>query len=405
MNIRKPLALALLMTASAASAQPFATSPQPTFNFFSTNASPFSLTGSGSGDAIPDASFTCSSMENVHIPFASCTKEQLDDRKRFNGECPAKSTACKEYLQRSLSGANPAGTIAAYTPPPGQQWASPSCTHIPCLLADSPTEGDEIVVTGRRQVSEKPRDDDFVGPVLPPNENKLPPAFDAKDFQKEIADARADSQNTIVDLGDNRYGVVLEDGTVAVCGRGACNMPRPASEFPKLAEQIQMATSINSGINSLNNDNPNGFTAKSDKGKSAPGGGMPPPADDDSASSGSNGGGSLGRSFATDQANISGGGGGDASSSGSGGGASSGDGKGYIAVKPSEMEPVGRIKITHTALLKTEADINSAEKAFTSGKNGFAAPNDDTGSAAGDPPISPEHLGKIQAVENGPAQK
>lgn len=426
MNTLKPLAAAFLLltsSASAATSQPFGATQSGTGGGFSMTggnggySNPLSFANMSGSGPIPDASFTCSSMDNVHIPYASCTESQLSDRKRFNGECPAKSTACKEYLQRQLSGNNPAGTIAAYTPPPGQQWASPSCTHIPCRLADSPAEGDEIVVTGRRKEPARPGDDGFIGPPLPPGwgaqngnggvvsaSNKQTPAgapaMTEQDFQKSLEAVRETHGDRVVDLGNKTYGILDEAGDgMSICGPTTCSRGKQSDHQDK----IQQARAENFAFNN-NSNTPAGGNAGNNKTGGQTSGGTPPPADDTSGAPG--GGGSLGREFADDQASISGSGGGDSSSGGSGSGNTGfGDGKGYIAVKPSEVAPVGSIQITHTALLKTEAEINNTQRAFNNGQTGFAAPNDDTGSDAGDPPISPEHLGKIQAVENGPAQK
>lgn len=424
MNTLKPLAAALLFLASSASAQPtlFPTGSGNTtgggFSLTSGNGGYFNpvsyanATGSG---PIPDASFACTSQDNLHIPYASCTEAQLADRKRFNGECPAKSTACKEYLQRQLSGSNPAGTIAAYTPPPGSEWASPTCQHIPCHTKAS------AEAARRAAESPKPGDPDFMGPVLPPdfspsgplglpsvlnspNFNSLnvtsspnPPAPTTADFSRAFDDAKASYGDRAIDLGNKQYGILDESGDgMDVCGLGGCQRGSQADHKDK----IQQARAERFAFNN-NDDTPAGSGPGNTKAGGQVAGGTPPPADDDSGSTGGGGGGSLGRGFADDQASISGAGGGDSSTGRSGGGDSAfGGGKGYIAVKPSEVAPVGSIQITHTALLKTESDINGAQRAFTSGQNGFAAPNDDTGSGAGDPPISAEHLGKIQAVAN-----
>ncbi len=416
MKTLKPLAAAFLLLASSASAQLL--NPAPAGGGFSLtsgnggNSNLLSFANTNGSGPIPDASFTCSSMENVHIPFASCTKEQLDDRKRFNGECSAKSTACKEYLQRTLSGANPAGTIAAYTPPPGREWASPTCQRVPCALADEP---EEIVVTAPRSTpGPTPRPDlpydqqpGFIGPPSPFNTPvgannagiTTGPNPPAPNFDRAFADAKKEHGDKAIDLGNKTYGILDDkDGTITVVGPNG-SVKKDQSEYRDKIQQARAEANNYTGTSGGGTPPPS-----SNKTGGQNSGGTAPPANDDSGSSG--GGGSLGRSFASDQASISGAGAdGDSSGGSSGGGASTGDGKGYIAVKPSEMQAVGSIQITHTALLKTEADIISAQKAFTNGQTGFAAPNDDTGSAAGDPPISPEHLGKIQAVENGPAQK
>lgn len=419
MNTPKPLAAAFLLLASSASAatsQPFGTSQYGTGGGFSLTSgnggysNPLSFANTSGSGPIPDASFTCSSVDNVHIPFASCTETQLADRKRFNGECPAKSTACREYLQRQLSGNNPAGTIAAFTPPPDTEWASPTCNFIPCATKAS-AEAARRAAQGQNVAASpapQPGEPGFIGPlqdVAPsgpfglnfasPTPAPVPPVSEA-DFQRAFKEAQESYGDNAIDLGNKSYGILDEKGDgMSICGPTGCERGNQADHKDKIqqARAEQRAYNNNSKTADAGGNKASGQTS----------GGTPPAANDsdDSGAPGGGGGGSLGRGFADDQASISGsGGGGDSSSSRSGGGDSFGDGKGYIAVKPSEVAPVGSIQITHTALLKTESDINGAQRAFTSGQNGFAAPNDDTGSAAGDPPISPEHLGKIQAVAN-----
>lgn len=173
------------------------------------------------------------------------------------------STAMAGAISRPSIPDDPAGIFGPFqVMQPDVQWASPDCTRIPCRTVGSPTtpvpkEGDpgfigplsrpnapvspgerepeEIVVTGRRPKA------------------ALPPPFPAESFQKELADARADNEHQIVDMGDNRYGVII-DGKVAVCGMGQCNVPRKMTdaEATKFAADKQLDSSINSGKGSIN---------------------------------------------------------------------------------------------------------------------------------------------------------
>lgn len=426
MNTPNPLAAAFLLLASSASAatsQPFGTTQYGTGGGFSMTSgnggysNPLSFANMSGSGPIPDASFTCSSMDNVHIPFASCTESQLADRRRFNGECPAQSTACREYLQRQLSGNNPAGTIAAFTPPPGSEWASPDCQHIPChtkASAEAARKAQEAAgaTPPSSQTDPLGLSPLAYGPQLPLGFNPksvggntsapTPPMSDA-DFQRAFKEAQDSYGDNAIDLGNKSYGILDESGDgMSICGPTGCSRGNQSDHQAK----IQQARAEQRAFNN-NGDDPGGTTPP--PGGNKAGGqvaGGTPGGDDDSPSP-SIGGNSLGRGFNDDQNSIAGtgGGGGDSASGSSGDGGFKGDGKGYIAVKPSEVQAVGSIQITHTALLKTESDINNAQRSFSSGQNGFAAPNDDRGSAAGDPPISPEHLGKIQAVANDGSAK
>ncbi len=278
MKTPPPLAAALLLIAASASAQPLAGG----YNFSGgQNTTPFSF--GGASGPVDDIVFKCGT-----VPYIACTDVHLNKREaiRIAGTCPAPaSAACTAYLMSTRGATNPAETIAAYDPPPDMEWADPRCQQIPCRVVP---RTDEIVVTGRRNPTAYDQEPGFIGPPAPPKaKSNLPPAFSPAEFQRELADARAQNEDsgsgyTVVDMGDNRYGVVLDDGSVSVCGLGQCTMPRPASEFPNLADQIQAARSLNNG-DSINKENPNGFTMASNKQNppgAAPGGGgrqTPPP--------------------------------------------------------------------------------------------------------------------------------
>jgi hypothetical protein len=399
MKTLEPLAAALLLMAASASAQPFSAGAGTGFNLTGNNSGGLVLAPGSS--PVDDMVFKCGT-----VPYVACTAAQLNLREavRTSGKCPSPAIpACVDYLMKQSGSSNPAETIAAYTPPDGTKWASPDCTHIPCKLADDAGKG---AIESGLPYDQQPG---FIGPPAPPK-NNLPPAFDSKEFQKELAAARADSSNTIVDLGDNRYGVVLDDGSVSVCGKGLCNMPRPASEFPKLAEQIQAANSINSGAKSLNSDNPNaGFQANSEKqapqtpsitnsGRTS--GSPDNAAEDTSASDEAKG---FGRQAAADSVAVSGsdpssGAGSSVASNGSSSGGEAGAGQ----VIKTKAAALGSIEITYTRLQKTESDIKGAAGAFNNGQmTGFASPNAPAASGRlAEPPVDEKYLGKIQAASN-----
>ena len=398
MNTRTPLAAALLMTASAAFAQPLAT---PNF------AGPNGLGGGGAGLAAPlsDGDFSCSEAKLEHIPFAPCTTAQLNNREavKISGKCPEPaSNACKDFFGRLSGAGNISDPIAAYTLLPGQAWASPTCTHIPCRTVGSPT--------GAIPYDQEPG---FIGPPAPPvdrsaahsGESPLPPAFDAKDFQKELADARANNEDPalkIIDLGNNRYGVVGPNG-VNVCGKGQCDIkPRPLTSFVNIKDQLQAANNINSGADSINNGQPKGnksagFTAQSNP-SNLPGasdnGSTPPSAHD------------VGAGIGGDQGRISKGFGTGAGSTGGAGGSDSG---GDVAAKDKEVIKVDgkTLKMpdgyTYTHLAETAAVLDKTATAVRKSGGVFAAPGENADDDSKGPPITPGVLGKTQAVANGPA--
>ncbi|MBI4062273.1 MAG: hypothetical protein HY403_12695 [Elusimicrobia bacterium] len=227
-----------------------------------------------------------------------------------------------------------------------------------------------------------------------------PPPFDPADFQKELADAREGNEYTVVDLGDNRYGVVDEKG-VRVCGKGLCDsQPRPASDFPGLADMIQAAKNINNGEDSLNKDNsgkqkaggPGAFSMAGADGDKSRGKGAPStaPAGDPNPGRG------VGREFAEDISALDASG--DAESE-AGGDAEALSGESLVNKDAAPVKVDG--VFTYHRLRENAREIDKEARIFNTGKlSGFVAPNEPVGDSAGDPPISPEHLGKIQAVAN-----
>ena len=194
---------------------------------------------------------------------------------------------------------------------------------------------------------------------------------------------------------------------MSVCGQGQCFAPRPASEFPNLAEQIQAATSLNSGSRSLNNDNPNGFTASGNKqtpnldnaGRTT--GGEQQAAASNDPSDEAKG---MGRQAAADSVAVSGTSGsssGTGTSVASGGSPSSGGATAEQVIK-TKAASLGSIEITYTRLQQTEDSIKGAAGAFNNGQmTGFASPNAPSASGRlAEPPVDEKYLGKIQASSN-----
>lgn len=372
MNIRNPLATALLMASS------FATAQTPSF----------SMTGG------TDMVEKCGT-----VPYRACTPEELQERARragTTGYCLPLDASCQSNFMTGAGASNPTETIAAYTPPPGTQWASPDCQRIPCRTVGSP--GGDV------PYDQQPG---FIGPPAPPKTPSGPPPFPPELFQQELANAQAQSPNPVIDMGDGRYGAVLEDGTVAVCGQGQCAMPRPASDFPGLEAKIQDArqqnASINSGMNSLNDGSGsiNGDN-KSTPNKSTPGADEPV----DLANSGRTGSttdmgptpygnssaGSIGEEFGGDLERLSGGTGVEVASAGD-----SYNSPPYMAEEVVKIDgakakaEADKAGYTYTridaAAKNTEAIIKGGERAF-----------DTTNGRIGDPPVNEKYLGKIQAV-------
>lgn len=383
MNTRPPLAAALLLLASAAAAQPYAAGAGAGFSMTGVNTNAFSF--SLPPGPVDDVVFKCGT-----VPYIACTDVHMNKREaiRIAGRCPEPaSPACVEFLMKNSASANPAETIAAYTPPPGREWASPTCQRIPCRLADAPSAVGFAAgfAAGPPPASSSYEDEPgFIGPPSPPK-SSLPPAFDAKDFQKELAAARAESQNTIVDMGDNRYGVVLDDGTVAVCGNGLCSRPRPASEFPKLADQIQLARNESFSFNGASAGGRKNTGSPSVPGPDNAGktNGSPNPADEvtsasDEARGSGNDAGNFFRSGSDDSGSRSGSG---AGSGGSDGYASAAGKDQVIKTKAAELDGV----YTYNKTQEIKATIEKTAGAVTGGVDGtFATPANTPDANAGD---------------------
>lgn len=403
MKTPNPLAAALLLIAASAAAQPFSTGLGNGFSMTGANSGSNSLglqLAPGSSP-VDEMVFKCGT-----VPYVACNDSQLNLREavRTSKKCPQPAIpACVDYLMKQSNSTNPAETIAAYNPPPGTQWASPDCTHIPCRLADSPT-GSGAVESGL-PYDQQPG---FIGPPAPPKSQGPQPFADESSFKQAMKDQEAVTPGKVVDLGNNTYAVDTGDGNYSIgglCSGAPCNgLPKPADQIPGLADALQAANSLNSGGRSINNDNPNGFTASSNKQtpsmNNAGQTGDQSQADDTNPSDEAKG---MGRQAAADSVAVSG-----ASGSSSGGtsvassGSPSSGGATPEEVIKTKAAALGSIEITYTRLQQTEDSIKGAAGAFNNGQmTGFASPNAPAASGRlAEPPVDEKYLGKIQASSN-----
>lgn len=406
MKTPTPLAAALLLIAASAAAQPLATGFSMTGT--NSNASPFALQLAPGSAPVDEMVFKCGT-----VPYVACTTAQTNLREavRVSKKCPQPAIpACVDFLMKLSNSTNPAETIAAYTPPPGQKWADPACNHIPCKLADEPVVLDEIVVTGRRTGPGSYEDEPgFIGPPSPFRNQGPQPFSDDSAFKQAMKDQEAVTPGKVVDLGNNTYAVDTGDGNYSIgglCNGAPCNgLPKPADQIPGLADALQVANSFNSGRNSINNDNPNGFTASSNKqtpnlDNSGRTSGGEQQADDTNPSDEAKG---MGRQAAADSVAVSGtsGSSGSGSSVASSGSPSSGGATAEQVIK-TKAAALGSIEITYTRLQQTEDSIKGAAGAFNNGQmTGFASPNAPAASGRlAEPPVDEKYLGKIQASSN-----
>jgi hypothetical protein len=409
MNMRTPLAAAFLIMASSAMAQ-FGNSGSLSVNNFS-GTSPLNLGGSLA--PMEDVVFKCSTP-----PWRACTDVDLNKRQQVLGvrACPLPaSAACQNFLMANAESAEKGSAAMQLmgnqsNPATANDGIFMKCDTVPyrpCGADDlakraeflrqeaashqmidpkkgsgapggpppAPTAVEEIVVTGTRP---------------------LPPPFDAQDFAKELADARSDNPKKVVDLGGNRFGVVNDDGTVNVCGKGQCDLkPRSPDSVPGLADAMQLYASINSG---------NTGAAGSNKGA-----GTPPPARTTAATQtpppDSSGARNMGGDVAALQNEITGNkfgassagsdSGGSGGSDGSGAGATGGHSKLIPATKAEIAAALAKLDTEGYTFIKnreaaegTQAIIREAEE-FTR-SNGRPA----------EPPVNEKLLGKIQAGAN-----
>lgn len=282
MNIKTPLAAALLTLASTAMAQPFA----PNYSFLCTNfpgqtttlLSPLLFTGT-----VPDdATFDCSTPCNMNFGYTSslfsggtantslgnitlgsglapnCTPEQERARSAFLGPCPFGNRACRAYMDRLLIPRNFTDTQrqGEIDGPEGAKAAA------------KPTEA-----ASATEASPQPGDFNFMGPVQGPPEPAAVEAQDKKAFESAQAQVGRDGIKDVVDLGNGNIAMMREDGTAQVCGRSSkCEEPVPANTLknPKIEEWVannNAGYNPNGGVQSLTNPRPGSRGAPSDTGR------------------------------------------------------------------------------------------------------------------------------------------
>lgn len=376
MKTRNPLAAALLLLASAASAQPYAPGAGAGFSMTGTNSAPFSMAGATAEN--DDMLFKCST-----VPYIACTTAQMNQREliRETRICPRPvSAACEDYLKRNPFGPNPAETIAAYTPPPGREWASPTCQRIPCRLADEPSApGAAPAPTPASNSYED--DPGFIGPPSPFRASRSAPVMSDAQFQQAFDSAKKEHGASAIDLGNKRYGILNDDGTINVCGAQGCSK-RPQSEF---ADQIQLARNESFSFNgaSAGGRTNTGSPAVPGPGNAGQTNGSPNPADEvssasDEARGSGNDAGNFFRSGSDDSGSRSGSG---AGSGGSDGYASAAGKDQVIKTKAAELDGV----YTYNKTQEIKATIEKTAGAVTGGVDGtFATPTNTPDANAGD---------------------
>lgn len=400
MKTPNPLAAALLLIAASAAAQPLATGFSMTGT--NSNASPFALQLAPGSAPIDEMVFKCGT-----VPYVACTTAQTNLREavRTSKKCPQPAIpACVDFLMKQSNSTNPAETIAAYTPPPGQKWADPACNHIPCKLADEPVMLDEIVVTGRRTGPSSYEDEPgFIGPPSPFRTNNAagstPPPMTDTQYEQVFQGIKDSYGADAVDLGNKTYGILADDGTMSVCSPTDCRQAQQ-SEY---ADKIQQARAEAVAFTGASGGGQTNKSVPSTPGINNAGQtGSVNQADDDTNPSDEAKG--MGRQAAADSVAVSGNSGsssGDGTSVASNGSPSSGGATAEQVIK-TKAAALGSIEITYTRLQQTEDSIKGAAGAFNNGQmTGFAAPNAPAASGRlAEPPVDEKYLGKIQASSN-----
>lgn len=398
MKTPTPLAAALLLIAASAAAQPLATGFSMTGA--NSNASPFALQLAPGSAPVDEMVFKCGT-----VPYVACTTAQTNLREavRVSKKCPQPAIpACVDFLMKLSNSTNPAETIAAYNPPPGTQWASPDCTHIPCRLADSPTApsnpGASAQTLAGRSYEDEPG---FIGPPSPFRTNNAagstPPPMTDAEYEQVFQGIKESYGADAIDLGNKTYGILTDDGLMSVCSPTDCRQAQQ-SEF---ADKIQQARAEAVAFTGASGGGQTNKTVPSTPGINNAGQtGSVNQADDTSPSDEAKG---MGRQAAADSVAVSGtsGSSGSGSSVASSGSPSSGGATAEQVIK-TKAAALGSIEITYTRLQQTEDTIKGAAGAFNNGQmTGFASPNAPAASGRlAEPPVDEKYLGKIQASSN-----
>jgi hypothetical protein len=198
-------------------------------------------------------------------------------------------------------------------------------------------------------------------------------------FQQAFDAAKKEHGASAIDLGNKRYGVINEDGTIDVCGMQDCTR-RPQSEF---ADQIQMARNESFSFNGASGGGQTNRGAPSAPGPNNSGqtNGSPNPADEaGSASDEARGSGNDAGNFFRSSS--------DAPGSGSGSGSGGSDGfaaaagkEQVIKTKAAELDGV----YTYNKTQEIKATNEKTAGAVTGGADGtFATPANTPDANAGD---------------------
>lgn len=418
MKTPTPLAAALLLIAASAAAQPYAAGVGPSFSMTGTNPAPFSY---APGSAMIDEMvFKCGT-----VPYVACTAAQLNLREAVKASrtCPQPAIpACVDYLMKMKdTGTAPFQLLGNQAnPSTANDEFFKKCGTVPYRLCTPDEEAQKATwekeQAKRAAESGLPYDQQpgFIGPPAPPaaghgpinasNSAGMfsdPPAFSPAEFQKELSDARSDNPYPVIDLGDNRYGVVTPDGEVQVCGKGVCAGTRDPSRIPNFQDKIQQARAEAVAFTGASGGGQTNKTVPSTPGINNAGQtGSVNQADDTSPSDEAKG---MGRQAAADSVAVSGtsGSSGSGSSVASSGSPSSGGATAEQVIK-TKAAALGSIEITYTRLQQTEDSIKGAAGAFNNGQmTGFASPNAPAASGRlAEPPVDEKYLGKIQASSN-----
>jgi hypothetical protein len=403
MNARTPLAAAFLIMASNAMAQIGVNGALPVNN--SAGANP--LFG-GSASPADDLTYKCNLP-----PYAACSATQLNERSQVlsSRTCPPPATsACQSFLM--ANGDSGTGAVqfmgAQSNPATANGEFFMKCDTVPyrpCNMQETVQRDQYLKALAKQEeashqmVASKNPTSTTVDEIVVTGTRPLPPPFDSKDFQKELADARADNSKKVVDLGNNRIGIVNDDGKVFVCGKGQCDLkPRKPENVPGFAEAMQRDQSLNSGNVSINSENPNGTPKGVPKGVGTPPASQTPPADTSVAKS-------MGGDVVALQNEVSGNNfGASSASSGSGAGSGAIGGTGVGGAKGAEVVKVSKAEVD-AALAKVDSEGYSFDKNRDADRKmkviigGAQAFNRNTTRLA-EPPTDEKYVGKVQAVSN-----
>lgn len=401
-NRATSLAAALILTATAASAQLFPTSngTGPTFNSSSNN--PFAATSPANSD--PDWIFKCGTP-----PYLACTPAEITrrDAVKNNQFCPTvpPTAKCTEFIMRN-GDSNPMGNYAAQTAPDGFKWANPDCTRIPCQITPTTT----APKPGEKTVARE-GEPGFIGP---PDLRGPQPFTDDAAFKAAMTSQEETTPGKVIDLGNRQYAVDIGGGQYSVGGqirgRTVGGTPVPAAQIPGLQAAIDKKAAQDKLVADTNAANENMFTGSSAGGNqnrtaATPGGGR----DDGAAVDGVQrelGGGGTGSGGPTTAS--SGGGSGSTGGGSSGGVTSTGGGNDDIKVKVKH----GEVMATGTTFVlnqNMEKIINGAEKTYKNGNmTSFSVDGEVGGTVTGrpaDPPVDAKYLGKQQWAAQSDAKK